>query len=115
MGGLERTKVGRFDIKNTVTLEKLRELTHEDIQKLVTPIDEAVDFFPAVRINDYSSRLIKNGCAVDIRKLRLNAPDNSIFRLYDSNGFFGIGIVEKHEDILALRQKKLFFGSPSST
>lgn len=115
MGGLERTKVGRFDIKNTITLEKLRELTHEDIQNLITPIDEAVDFFSAVRINDYSSRLIKNGCAVDIRKLRLNAPDNSIFRLYDSNGFFGIGIVEKHDDILALRQKKLFFSSPSST
>ncbi len=108
MGELERVSVGRFGIEDTITLEGLRELTRDEIAARLTPIDSAVDFFPAARINDFSARLIKNGCAVEIRKLRLRALPDDIFRLYDSNGFFGIGIVEKHGESITLRQKKLF-------
>ena len=115
MGELERASVGRFDINASVTLEQLREMERSDIASLVTPIDAAIDFFPAFRINDFSARLIRNGCAVDIRKLRIRPQCEELFRLYDSGGFFAIAIAEKRGEITSVRQKRLFFINTAST
>ncbi len=115
MGELERASVGRFSIDTAVTLEQLREMNREDITSLLTPIDSAVDFFPAAKINDFSARLIKNGCAVDIKKLRLDVKSGEHLRLYDSSGFFAVGITEMRDNTTVLRQKKLFFSTPAST
>ncbi len=115
MGQLERASVGRFSINQAVSLEQLREMTGDEIQSILTPIDVAVDFFPALKINDFSARLIKNGCAVDIRKMRLDVEADKYFRLYDSNGFFAIGYTEIRDETTVLRQKKLFSSTDSST
>jgi len=115
MGELERASVGRFSIAAAVTLEQLRKMSRDEIASLLTPIDSAVDFFPAAKINDFSARLIKNGCAVDIKKLRLDVKSGEYLRLYDSSGFFAVGITEKRDNTTVLRQKKLFFSTSAST
>ncbi len=115
MGALERASVGKFAIENSYTLEQLKEMTKEEIASILLPIDEAIDFIPKLNVNDFFARLIKNGCAVDTKKLKVNASDGELFRLYDKNGLFGIGIAKTDGEITAIKQKRLFFNNSAST
>lgn len=115
MGALERASVGRFAIENSYTLEQLKEMTKDEIASILVPIDEAIDFIPRLDVNDFFARLIKNGCAVDTKKLKVNTNGGELFRLYDKNGLFAIGIAETNGDITTIKQKRLFFNNTAST
>jgi tRNA pseudouridine55 synthase len=60
--GLERTRSGRFSIDGAVTLGRLQEMMTAGIaEQVVTPIDEALSAFPAIRISEAETVRVLHG------------------------------------------------------
>jgi tRNA pseudouridine55 synthase len=60
--GLERTRSGRFSIDTAVTLGRLQEMMTAGIaEQVVTPIDEALSAFPAIRISEAETVRVLHG------------------------------------------------------
>jgi tRNA pseudouridine55 synthase len=116
MGTLERTRVGRFCLSDSVTLEWLHGASQDEIDSKLVTVEDALSEFPKFSLSHFHSGLITNGCAVDVKKLRLGEElFGQNLRLYDGEVFFGVGRAEMCGDIYALRQKKLFLPNPAST
>jgi len=108
MGDLRRTKVGVFDISECVTLESLTSADLSKITDKIIPIDNVLDF-KKVEIPDFFATLIKNGCAVDTRKItKQNFSENENLLLYNNGVLFATGETLITPDrLLAIKHKKM--------
>lgn len=109
MDTLERTRVGMFDSDASHTLEELKQMDEIQLSQTLLSVEHVLDRFPKRTLQEFHATLIKNGCAVDVKKLGLSNDNiGEFFRLYDKNGFFGVGIIEQRDEINTLVQKKSF-------
>lgn len=83
---LRRTKVGRFDISMAVPYEKVLELS--DIDKLLVPVDEALDFLHKVSIPISWWEKLKKGGTI---KTEESVNQEILIRLYVNRTFVGVG------------------------
>lgn len=94
MAALRRTKVGRFAIEESIPLETLMEQLEQGKLPAFLPLEEALSFLPRYQPPEFFATLLKNGCAVDIKKLK-NLPQ-SLCTVYSGEQLLGLGeIVEK--------------------
>ena len=94
MSALRRTKVGRFTIEESIPLENLMEQLEKGASPAFIALEEALDFLPSYQPPEFFATLLKNGCAVDIKKLK-NLPQ-SLCTVYSGEQLLGLGeIVEK--------------------
>lgn len=94
MAALRRTKVGRFEIENSIPLEQLMQQLEQGNSAAFLPLEEALAFLPRYTPPAFFATLLKNGCAVDIKKLK-NLPDG-LCAVYSEEQLLGLGeIVEK--------------------
>ncbi len=89
---LRRILSGEFSVNNAVTLAQLDEIRDhapaESLDKLLLPMDSAIQDFAAVRLNLDMAHYIRLGQAVLVPK----APTAGLVRLYaGENEFLGIG------------------------
>lgn len=82
MSALTRIKTGRW------TLDGAVELDCDDIESHIISMDEALSDFPVFEPGKFYGTLLKNGCAIDISKLK-NIPEG-ISRVY-CDGLIGLG------------------------
>ncbi len=109
MATLERTEACGFSIANAHTISELEEMTMEQRQSLLIPTEHLFDELPPLKLSDFHERLIRNGCAVQQKKLKCNFPLTQRIRLYDSNGtFFALGEIVEADDGLAIKAIKTF-------
>lgn len=90
MKELRRIKVGEFDIKDTISIEKIKNNENILQEKLIS----IEDFFKnktKIELTDKELELFLNGV-----KLNKNYEDE-IYRVYNTNNFIGIGIVEDNK------------------
>ena len=92
---LERVRVGKFFIDDSVTLDDLK----SDCEKFLLPIDACIEFekflLPAHRVKAYT-----NGLPTDV------SDGDKLVRVYDGENFLGVGTITNHE----LRSAKLIVG-----
>ena len=81
MKELQRTKVDKFDISNSVKLENLSE---NDI----ISIEEIFKEYPKINLNDRKLELFLNGVQLTFEL------EDGVYRVYNKNIFIGLGIVK---------------------
>lgn len=96
MSELTRTQSGKWKLCNAVDLDT------ENLEEHIIPIDTVLAEFPEFYAGAFYSRLLTNGCAIDVKKLK-NLPDG-ICRVYDSDKLLGLGSVltEKDEQVFKI-------------
>lgn len=90
MSSLQRTRVGRFKIENSVTIDELEknEQNNEFLNKNLISIEEIFIDKEIINLDDTKSFL--NGVKIKIKK------EDGIYRIYNNNNFMGTGIIENN-------------------
>ena len=94
MSQLERVKSGSFLLENSITLEKLEQMTMSEREGALVETERLFEEYPICHLPRFYDKLIANGQAVDCRKLAMSAdPVGRRFRLYRDGAFFALGEV----------------------
>ena len=90
MSSLQRTRVGRFKIENSVTIDELEknEQNNEFLNKNLISIEEIFIDKEIINLDDTKSFL--NGVKIKIKK------EDGIYRIYNNNNFMGTGIIKNN-------------------
>lgn len=99
MTSLDRTKACGFDKRGCIPLEKLRELSPAEIESSLSSTESLFKAYPELTVSEAQAKRFSNGGALDINRTSLkNKPDteNKIFRVKNSDTFFGLGIVKEN-------------------
>jgi tRNA pseudouridine55 synthase len=84
--GLERTRSGRFSIDGALTLDRLQEMmTAGNAEQVITPIDEALAAFPAIRISEAETVRVLHGNQISCPSSFANITSDHI-RLHSPAG-----------------------------
>lgn len=90
MSALRRTKSGRFRLEDAVPLEELMALLEQGgAGEHFLSLEQALDFLPRFEPQDFFATLLRNGCEVDVKKLK-NAPD-TLCTVYKGEELIGLG------------------------
>jgi tRNA pseudouridine55 synthase len=72
---LRRTRLGPFDEKDAISLEKLEELSHSAAAaQLVRPVETALDDIPALAMTEDEARRLRSGQSVSALKVARRTP-----------------------------------------
>ena len=99
MEKLTRTKVSRFEIKDSLTLAQIEVLKKEDrLSEILIPIDQMFANYPSIIVSGEAARLAYNGNGIKDRDVRKdeNILDEAYVRVYDDVEDF-IGVYQYHE------------------
>lgn len=103
---LKRTRIGQFAVSDALALEQLVKMTKEtDRSQCLIPLDEALSFLPAVKINEPASTRLAHGAQIilaarDIGNLATSGHQEQIVRIYSASGLFialARGLVTDHD------------------
>jgi tRNA pseudouridine55 synthase len=86
---LKRVKIGEFDIRDSVTLERLtEEVKSGNIPKVVTPIESLLPEFPKIIVNQGGRKAVLNGMPLEVKDIIkvLSTEKSEYFRLFDEEG-----------------------------
>ena len=111
MEKLTRTKVSRFEIKDSLTLVQIEALKKEDrLSEIVVPIDQMFADYVRITVSGEAARLAYNGNGIKDRDARKekNVLDEAYVRVYDDVGDF-IGVYQYHEKDHEYRIRKMFY------
>ncbi|MBU3644336.1 MAG: tRNA pseudouridine(55) synthase TruB [Candidatus Methylopumilus sp.] len=92
--GLRRLTSGTFDLKDALPLEVLSELSLEELDAKLLPIDIKIQHLPKLTLNAEQTDIIQHGQAI---KPNQEIIFNEFIRLYDMSGEF-IGLAQKQAD-----------------
>lgn len=81
MKELQRTKVDKFDIANSVKLENLSENN-------IISIEQIFKSYPSINLNDRKLELFLNGVQLTFEL------EDAIYRVYNKENFIGLGVVK---------------------
>ena len=111
MEKLTRTKVSRFEIKDSLTLAQIEVLKKEDrLSEILIPIDQMFANYPSIIVSGEAARLAYNGNGIKDRDVRKdeNILDEAYVRVYDDVEDF-IGVYQYHEKEREYRIRKMFY------
>lgn len=85
---LRRTGLGSYTEADMVSMETLREQAESlSLEQSLRPVDSALMDWPEVQLSDNVAYYLKQGQPVVVSQ----APTSGLVRLYDADGFLGIG------------------------
>ena len=109
MSALCRTEACGFPIERAHTLDELEAMEMSERLSLLIPTVELFSDLPSLTLSSFNYKLIRNGCAVALSKLRIAHPQGTKVRLYTPDGtFFALGEVVLSEEGAALKAIKIF-------
>ena len=108
MASLERTNAGGFDLSEAHTIEELSELDHDTLITLLMPTEQLFSEYPVVTLDEFFYKLCYSGCEIYQKKIKTTHPVGQYVRLYNKDGFFGLGKVREYEAGTAIKCEKLF-------
>lgn len=111
MEKLTRTKVSRFEIKDSLTLAQIEVLKKEDrLSEILIPIDQMFANYPSIIVSGEAARLAYNGNGIKDRDVRKdeNILDEAYVRVYDDVEDF-IGVYQYYEKEREYRIRKMFY------
>ena len=89
MKELNRTKVGRFNIENSITIEEL-ENNKEDIEEKIITMQELFKEYPRVNLKKEQLEKFLNGVKINIKL------EDGIYNIYEKE-YIGLGIVKDNK------------------
>ncbi len=89
LSALRRTKVGKFSIEDAIPLERLMEQLEEKNYEAMIPLQEALSGLPSYKPAPFFATLLKNGCAVAVKKLK-GLPEG-LCTVYADEQLIGLG------------------------
>lgn len=102
LASLRRIAHGGLQVEQAVSLAQVEE---QGAEAYLQSVETALGHLPVLNLASFYARLIRNGCAVEGKKLGLNGQENgAVFRLYACGRFFAIGQLENE----ALRMIRFF-------
>lgn len=108
MEELTRTKVERFDISKSHTLDEIRACAEAGtIDEWIVPIDEMFSQYERRNISEQYEKLLYNGNALPAEAAEGQNADGQMFRVYDRHGVF-IGLYQAEEK-KSLKLVKMFW------
>ena len=110
MEELIRTKVSRFELKDSITLDEVRDLKNAGkLEEYLVPIDDMFDMYEAVTLKDEFVAFAYNGNLFKPKHLheKIELSNGKQVRAYDEAGRF-IAIYEYQEDDHFFHIKKMF-------
>ena len=109
MAALDRRAACGFTIEQSVSVAELEQMSIDDRLARLIPTEQLFARYPTVTLTAFYDRLIGNGCAVALSKLRLDLPLGARMRLCHTDGsFFALGEVVETNEGLALKAIKTF-------
>lgn len=78
LGELERVASGMFDIENAIDLDKLRNMSPEEIEKIMLPTEYPLIYFGEVKLNKFSAKRFIDGWHLELSEC--NITKEPIFR-----------------------------------
>lgn len=109
MASLRRLRAGSFGIESAITVDRLFEMTADEREALLLPVESLFSDLPALALPAFYERLCRSGCEIYQKKLRTALPDGIFVRLCGENGvFFALGRVSEYPDGSAVKAVKLF-------
>lgn len=108
MSELERTKSGDFKIECAHTMSELEEMSAEEREGLILPIESLFTEASEVVLSDFYARLCRSGCEIYQKKIKTSYNVDEFVRISDKNGFFALGQVKSYPDGTAIKAVKLF-------
>lgn len=106
MSDLKRVGVGKFNIKDSLSMEFLNNLSIEEVKELITPIDMALDSLEKLEVHKSLYNKIINGVIVPVESIDVNLNDR--YRIYCDNKFIGIGNIIIKESKKFIKMDKVF-------
>lgn len=97
MTALERTKACGFSKENCISIEKLKSLSPDEIEKRLLSTESLFETYPELNVSKAQAQRFFNGGALDKSRTSLRDKESlndKIFRIKYDNGFFGLGIVK---------------------
>ncbi len=98
MSSLKREHNCGFSLADSHTLEELEELSIEEREGLLIPIDKAFSDHTPLILAPYYAGLAKNGVRLFTSKVAPNASEGEKFRLYEGDRFFALAEVQKNSE-----------------
>ena len=109
MASLDRRAACGFSIEQSVTVAELEGMSMDERLARLIPTEQLFARYPCVTLTAFYDRLIGNGCAVALSKLRFDLPLGARARLCHTDGsFFALGEVISTDEGLALKSIKTF-------
>ena len=87
MASLERLKVGKFMLEDSISIDNLE---NDNIETHIIPIEEIFKNSDKIELNHRKLELFLNGV-----KLTQKFP-NGVYRIYCENKFIGTGIIKEN-------------------
>ncbi|MDO5708034.1 MAG: tRNA pseudouridine(55) synthase TruB [Andreesenia angusta] len=102
MSFLLRTKVGKFDIENSLTLDEIENLyMNDELNEHIYKLDYPLDFMEEIELREEYFKKILNGIKIPVKELCYNYDDkanyndsDTLYRVYCKNQFIGIGRIK---------------------
>lgn len=97
MTALRRTMACGFEIENALTLDKIKELPREELERKLMSTESLFYTYPELYVTDAQANRFHNGGKLDVQRTKLadkNIPDGSIFRVKGLKKFLGLGIIK---------------------
>lgn len=111
MTSLQRTKSGSFVLENSYTIEQLEQMTLEQRQSILLPLDSLFADLESITLQPFFEKLAKSGLEIYLKKIGIKQDAVSVgkrYKLCDQNGFFALGEVKEYPDGLAIKPIKQF-------
>ena len=88
MTSLQRTLSGGFTLEDCIELEAVRNMTADDIEKIIIPVEKLFSCYEKIILNDKQRKMFMNGVVLDTAKMGISYPENTDLSVYDSAGVF---------------------------
>lgn len=111
MEELIRTRVSRFEIKDSLTLSQVQELKEAGkLEEILVPIDEMFSDYEAITLKEEFMSFVYNGNTFLPKHLknRIELSDGKMVRVYDDKGNF-IAIYKFVKEKYIFKIEKMFF------
>lgn len=106
MSYLIRVGAGNFKIENAYSMEYISSLKPNEIPKIITPMDEALDHFEKLLLPDNLFSKIVNGVQVAMGTNN-NYKLDKLYRVYCKKKFIGIGTIILRDNEKYLKMNKV--------
>ena len=111
MEELIRTRVSRFELKDSLTLAQVQELKEAgELEKILVPIDEMFSDYEAITLKEEFMSFVYNGNTFMPKHVKqyIELVDGKMVRVYDDKGNF-IAIYKFIKDKYSFKIEKMFF------
>lgn len=108
MKTLCRASASGFTLADAHTLTQLENMTEEERDMCVFPVEYIFRDLEEVRLSPFFARLAHSGLEIYLKKIDLDLPEGTRVRLSDADGFFALGEVREFEEGRAIKPIRQF-------